>query len=141
MTPCFICGSQPEHQQARGKHRFRCLVYHGKHHRHPPWHTSRHAAQEAWNHSQLAGAEILDWARKTAPVPRHCEWTLRTGQCGRTATHCDPDTSAWYCQTHARDYEDVFGCVLIPTLNLMDAQSTTTSKVTTTPPNAPPNPP
>ena len=113
MQPCHICGSQPKHQQASGRHRFHCHIYHGKHHYNTPWSTSRHAAREVWNHSQALGAELIRLARLTAPVPRHCEWTLRTGQCGRTATHCDPDTSAWYCQTHARDYEDVFGVVLL----------------------------
>ena len=47
---------------------------------------------------------------------RQCEWLIGSGRlaalCPCKATHVDPTTGSAFCQSHAEDYEDVFGAVL-----------------------------
>jgi hypothetical protein len=47
---------------------------------------------------------------------RQCEWLIGRGRlaalCPGKATHVDPSTGSAFCQSHAEDYEEVFGTVL-----------------------------
>lgn len=47
---------------------------------------------------------------------RQCEWLIGSGRlaalCPCKATHVDPTTGSAFCQSHAEDYEEVFGTVL-----------------------------
>lgn len=47
---------------------------------------------------------------------RKCEWLIGRGRlsalCPCEATHIDPSTGSVFCESHAEDYEDVFGDVL-----------------------------
>lgn len=47
---------------------------------------------------------------------RQCDWLIGEGRlaalCPGKATHIDPLTGTLFCESHAEDYEDVFGAAL-----------------------------
>ncbi len=57
---------------------------------------------------------------KAVPAPEarcsRCEWLIFHGRlaalCPSKATHVDPSSGSVFCETHAEDFEEVFGDVL-----------------------------